>query len=71
MVRYTFVNEKGADEETSIPINEKDDIWVETRHLHMREAIDKLQADFKAFAEKNVAATAYVIVLPVLTELTN
>ncbi len=58
MNRYKFVNEKGMDEDTSIPINEKDELWIEARHLHMREAIDKLQADFKAFAEKNVQATA-------------
>lgn len=57
-VRYKFVNAKGADEETSIPITEKDEVWADSRHLHMREAIDKLQADFKAFAEKHVQATA-------------
>lgn len=28
-------------------------MWTEVRHMHMREAIDKLMADFNKFLENN------------------
>jgi syntaxin-binding protein 1 len=34
-------------------ISDMDQVWVQTRHMHMRETIDKLMADFNTFLEKN------------------
>lgn len=36
-----------------IEISEKDSIWVANRHLHMKDLIGKLVADFEAFRAKN------------------
>lgn len=50
----TVVNEgePGA-EEKDMEISEKDKIWVENRHRHMKDTIDKLMGDFQKFIADN------------------
>lgn len=31
-------------------LNDDDKVWTEVRHMHMKDALDKLIADFKAYA---------------------
>lgn len=31
-------------------MSDEDKVWVEVRHMHMKDALDKLIADFKAYA---------------------
>lgn len=46
----TLVNEGQADQqEKDVEISEKDGIWVENRHRHMKDCIEKLMADFQKF----------------------
>ncbi|POY70532.1 hypothetical protein BMF94_6446 [Rhodotorula taiwanensis] len=48
--RHTFINEQGAEEEQEAILSDQDKVWVEVRHMHMKDALDKLIADFKAYA---------------------
>ncbi|KAI9822807.1 MAG: vacuolar sorting protein VPS33/slp1 [Phylliscum demangeonii] len=41
------------EEEKEMEIGEKDKIWVENRHRHMKDTIEKLMGDFKRFIEDN------------------
>lgn len=34
-------------------ISEKDNIWVKNRHLHMKDLLEKLASEFKAFKAQN------------------
>jgi syntaxin-binding protein 1 len=50
----TVVNEGAADEkEKEMEIGEKDKIWVENRHRHMKDTIEKLMGDFQKFIDEN------------------
>ena len=50
----TLINEGQQDqEEKDIEISEKDSIWVESRHQHMKDIIEKLTADFQKFMDAN------------------
>ncbi|KAI0395892.1 Sec1 family protein [Xylariaceae sp. FL0594] len=40
-------------EEKDIELSEKDKVWVENRHRHMKDTIDKLMADFQKFLDQN------------------
>lgn len=40
-------------EEKDMELNDKDKIWVENRHRHMKDTIDKLMGDFRKFIEQN------------------
>lgn len=44
------MNEQGAEEEQEAVLSDSDKVWVEVRHMHMKDALDKLIADFKAYA---------------------
>ncbi|GAA6041593.1 hypothetical protein JCM8097_007759 [Rhodosporidiobolus ruineniae] len=48
--RHSFTNEQGALEEKEAVLSDDDKVWVEVRHMHMKDALDKLIADFKAYA---------------------
>ncbi|GAA6059866.1 hypothetical protein JCM10212_007071 [Sporobolomyces blumeae] len=48
--RYIFTNERGAPQEKEAILDDNDKVWVEVRHMHMKDALDKLIADFKAYA---------------------
>lgn len=50
----TVLNEGHHDEEEKeMEISEKDNIWVENRHRHMKDTIEKLMGDFRKFIESN------------------
>lgn len=50
----TIVNEGRPDEqEKDVEIGEKDKIWVENRHRHMKDTIEKLMGDFQRFIDEN------------------
>jgi syntaxin-binding protein 1 len=50
----TVINEGRPNEEVKdMEIGDKDPVWVEYRHLHMKDTIEKLMADFKKFIDKN------------------
>lgn len=48
--RYIFTNEQGAPQEKEAILDDNDKVWCEVRHMHMKDALDKLIADFKAYA---------------------
>ncbi|KAL1762832.1 Sec1-like protein [Schizophyllum commune] len=50
---YKFQSSKGAYEDKTATLSDADNVWVEVRHMHMREAIDKLMADFNKFVEEH------------------
>lgn len=50
----TIVSEGRPDEEEKdMEITEKDRIWVENRHRHMKDTIEKLMGDFQKFMADN------------------
>ncbi len=50
----TVVNEGRSDaEEKELEISEKDKIWVENRHRHMKDTIEKLMSEFQNFLDQN------------------
>ena len=40
-------------------LSDADNVWTEVRHMHMREAIDKLMADFNQFMQDNAGFKGY------------
>jgi syntaxin-binding protein 1 len=51
---HMTVNENRADaEKKDMEITEKDSVWVNNRHHHMKDTIDKLMSDFQKFLDKN------------------
>ncbi|TRM65537.1 Sec1-like protein [Schizophyllum amplum] len=50
---YKFQSSKGAYEDKTATLSDADNVWTEVRHMHMREAIDKLMADFNKFVEEH------------------
>ncbi|KAF1955882.1 syntaxin-binding protein-like protein 2 [Byssothecium circinans] len=55
----TTINEgePGA-EEKEMEISDKDKIWVEYRHRHMKDTVDKLPSDFQKFMAENSVFTS-------------
>ncbi|MCJ1257800.1 vacuolar sorting protein VPS33/slp1 [Lignoscripta atroalba] len=50
----TIVNQGEAnEEEKNMEIGEQDGIWVENRHLHMKDLLEKLVSDFNKFRADN------------------
>lgn len=50
----TTVNEGRPDEEVKdVEISEKDRIWLQNRHQHMKDTIEKLMGDFQKFIDQN------------------
>ncbi|KAJ4854875.1 sec1 family domain-containing protein [Trichoderma breve] len=51
---HTVINEGTPDAaEKDMELQEKDKIWVENRHRHMKDTIDKLMGDFQKFLDQN------------------
>ncbi|KAJ2914649.1 hypothetical protein MD484_g5748, partial [Candolleomyces efflorescens] len=50
---YKFQSAVGAYEDKTAILSDADTVWTEVRHMHMREAIDKLMADFNKFLVDN------------------
>jgi syntaxin-binding protein 1 len=58
--RYKFQSSIGAYEDKTATLSDLDSVWTEVRHMHMREAIDKLMADFNKFIQENAAFKGYL-----------
>ena len=54
-VLYKTIQNQGRpnQEEKEMELGEKDRIWVENRHLHMKDLLEKLVADFNKFRAEN------------------
>ncbi|KAF5383619.1 hypothetical protein D9615_003550 [Tricholomella constricta] len=50
---YKFQSSIGAYEDKTATLTDSDTVWTEVRHMHMREAIDKLMLDFNKFLQEN------------------
>ncbi|KAF7558759.1 hypothetical protein G7046_g5396 [Stylonectria norvegica] len=51
---HTTINQGAPDEqEKDMELGEKDKIWVDNRHRHMKDTIDKLMGDFQKFLQQN------------------
>ncbi|GJE98046.1 Sec1 family protein [Phanerochaete sordida] len=50
---YKFQTAAGTFEDKTAVLSDTDNVWTEIRHMHMREAIDKLMADFNQFMQDN------------------
>ena len=51
---HMTVNEQGAGvEEKDMELQEKDKVWVDNRHRHMKDTIEKLMGDFRKFLDQN------------------
>jgi syntaxin-binding protein 1 len=37
-------------EDKEAVLTDEDKVWTEVRHMHMKDALDKLVADFRAYA---------------------
>ena len=60
--RYKFQSSVGAYEDKTATLSDADSVWTEVRHMHMREAIDKLMADFNKFIQDNAGFKGCVLV---------
>ena len=59
--RYKFQTQVGFEDKTAT-LSDSDNVWTELRHMHMREAIDKLMADFNQFLQDNAGFKGCVMV---------
>jgi len=59
-LRYKFQSSIGAYEDKTATLSDSDSVWTEVRHMHMRETIDKLMADFNKFIQDNAGFKGYV-----------
>ena len=51
---HTTINQGTPEaEEKDMELSDKDKIWVDNRHRHMKDTIDKLMGDFRKFLEQN------------------
>ncbi|KAA1469037.1 Sec1-like snare protein [Dentipellis sp. KUC8613] len=50
---YKFQSSVGAFEDKTATLSDADTVYTDVRHMHMREAIDKLMADFNKFMTDN------------------
>lgn len=51
---HMTVNEGSPEaEEKDMELTDKDKVWVENRHRHMKDTIDKLMGDFQKFLDQN------------------
>lgn len=58
--RYKFQTQVGTEDKVAT-LSDADNVWTEIRHMHMREAIDKLMADFNQFLQDNAGFKGSVI----------
>ncbi|KAK4701832.1 hypothetical protein P7C70_g4396, partial [Phenoliferia sp. Uapishka_3] len=48
--KYRFRNAEGQLEEKEAVLSNEDNVWNEVKHMHMKDALDKLIKDFKEYA---------------------
>jgi syntaxin-binding protein 1 len=54
--KYEFLGPNGMEEKKST-IDDKDTVWTDVRHMHMKDTIDKLMQDFNKFCQDNTVFT--------------
>jgi syntaxin-binding protein 1 len=52
-LRYKIKSALGGTEEKVAILSDDDQIWTEVRHMHMKEAIDRLMQDFNSFTQEH------------------
>lgn len=57
-LRHKVKTGMGVIEERTDILSEEDKIWTQIRHMHMKEAIDKLMADFNKFQQEHAGFRA-------------
>lgn len=62
-VRYDFLASHGQTEKKEAVLTESDSVWRDVRHLHMRDAIDRLMGDFNGFLKENGGFQARCVLL--------
>ncbi|KAH9464613.1 hypothetical protein MJO28_001686 [Puccinia striiformis f. sp. tritici] len=50
---HSYQDQSGETEEKEHTLGEEDKVWVEVRHMHMKDALDKLINDFKNYASEH------------------
>ena len=60
---YKFQTAAGTYEDKTATLSDSDTVWTEIRHMHMREAIDKLMADFNQFMQDNAGFKGYGVIV--------
>ncbi|CAJ0836893.1 2377_t:CDS:10 [Entrophospora sp. SA101] len=50
---YTYVDQDGQPATKDVVLDDNDKVWVEVRHKHMKDCIDKLMKDFNEFLGEN------------------
>lgn len=68
MRRYKFQTAVGAYEDTTVMLSDADNVYTEVRHMHMREAIDKLIGDFNDFLKEHAGFKGYGVQLGSLVQ---
>jgi syntaxin-binding protein 1 len=63
---YKFQTAAGVYEDKSATLTDSDNVWTDLRHMHMREAIDKLMTDFNQFMQENAGFKGGCVVLTFL-----
>jgi hypothetical protein len=63
--RYQFQSSLGHFETKEARLSDADTVWTNVRHMHMRDAIDKLMADFNAFLKEHGGFSAKSVAIPV------
>lgn len=56
--RFASATAPGGYEERTATLTDNDVLWTQVRHMHMKDAIDKLMADFNKFLEENAGFRA-------------
>lgn len=51
--KYKYENQAGVKETRVAILDDSDEVWVSVRHLHMKDAIDRLMTDFGRFAQEH------------------
>ncbi|CAJ0826375.1 5046_t:CDS:10 [Entrophospora sp. SA101] len=54
---YNYVGEDGNTANKDVVLDENDNLWVEIRHKHMKDCIEKLMKDFNEFLGENAGFT--------------
>ena len=54
---YEYTGPTGAQEKKDARFEEKDTLYTQIRHMHMKDTIDKLMADFNKFCQEHINFT--------------
>ena len=58
---HSYRDQSGELEEKEHTLGEEDKVWVEVRHMHMKDALDKLITDlwYSKLGHKNIKSQSY------------